>query len=352
MKILSLISLLFLSFFIFSCEREEPEPPRPDENWQSLGLDNTRVQKIFFSDNFMYAATTNGVFRNNLNNLTANGWQSLGLESKDVLDLVIYNDQEILAAIELGPEEDISLYRSTDGGQNWSPYQQGFGGEEPATVNAFAQDPNNPDIILARGNYVVAKSPNRGQSWELLFGEWGMAGYQAPLIKIDENNPEYVWAGGENSLFQPYLLRSTDGGETWLGVDPPYEGDDAVYSLVSHSENPDHILIGMEGQIRSSNDGGLNWDTSITFDDGTYITRMKKTNSQEETIFATGSQNGTSGGNLFFYESHDFGQNWELNEFEEGNGSFYISDLKVHRNEGETVLYFATDQGVYQYIRR
>lgn len=348
MKHIFLIYLILFSIFTISCQKDDPEPPQPVEKWQSLGLANTHVAKIRFSENYIYVATFNGVFRSNINNISANEWQNIGLESKQVQDLIIFNDQEILAAIQLGPEEDISLYRTTDGGNNWVPHQQGFGGEAPATVQALEHDPANPDVLWARGEYVVARSTDRGQSWENVFGEWDLAGYQAPLIKVNPNFPDFIWAGGENAIFQPYLLKSTDRGATWNSVEIPYEGDNAVYDLVSHRDNPEHVLIGMEGQILSSLYGGENWETSISIEDGTYIISMVNHPIQSETIYASGSQGGTSGGNLFYYQSNDFGQTWELHENTEGSGIFFVNDLAVQANGDDLVLYFATDRGVYK----
>lgn len=347
-----LVYLILFSIAFTSCQKGDTDPPVPDDNWESFGLENIQIEKIKFSENYIFAATHDGIYRNQRQNASADGWQRIGLDSKEVSDLVVFNDQEILAAIELDMDEDISLYKTTDGGENWLPFQQGFGGEASQTVKALEYDRENPDVLFARGNFVVAKSTDRGQSWEPVIGEWDAAGYQAPLIKIDQNYPDYVWAGGENSIFQPYLNKSTNRGETWIGVNPPYEGDNAVYSLVSHPDNPEHILVGMEGQILYSTDGGENYETSIFFEDGTYILNLEKQDAQQETVYATGSQGGTSGGNLFFYESNDFGQNWELHEYDQDLGATYSNDVAIQASGNTLILYFATGDGVYRFIRR
>jgi len=69
---------------------------------------------------------------------------------------------------------------------------------------------------------------------------------------------------------------------------------------VAHPENPERIVIGMEGQILYSIDGGKNRETVISFEVGTSITKIKQHPIQHERIYITGSQGGTAEVNLFF----------------------------------------------------
>lgn len=349
MKWLSKLFFLLILLSFINCE-DDPEIPDSPSGWESLGLNDINVHKIQFSENYLFAATDQGMFRQSSTDISSTNWISVGLEGKEVIDFILFNDQEILAATDASPDEEVSLFKTTDGGSSWIPFQNGFGGDIEVTAHALAHDPTNASILFARAAYAVAKSTDRGESWVPVFGEWGSAGYQAPLIQVDENFPDHVWAGGESSIFQPYLWKSTNGGESWLLLDLPYEGDNSVYTLASHPENRENILIGMEGQILSSSDGGENWQKALQIEDGTYIIDLENHPEIPQKVYGTGSKGGTSGGNLFFYSSDDFGSTWELMVNEDNPGTFFAHDLELKVSGNQVFLYIATDRGLYRFV--
>ncbi len=81
--------------------------------------------------------------------------------------------------------------------------------------------------IYATSFAVVAKSPDCGWRWEVVYpegfpGGWDLMGVRMWFVKIDPNAPETVWAGGESMIFGPILSKSTNTGLDWNPGGIPY----------------------------------------------------------------------------------------------------------------------------------
>ncbi|MCK4639735.1 MAG: T9SS type A sorting domain-containing protein [Candidatus Marinimicrobia bacterium] len=335
--LISLLNLLFTTF-VFA-------------QWSYLGLGNKSVNKISILDSIAYVATDDGLFRKNLD-VDDTLWTAIGLQGKMITDFILFDHYEIVACItDYYAVVDTSLYKTSDGGINWIPYQNGFGGEEGSKeCHALEMNPDAPDTLYARGSWAVAKSTNRGQNWQCVYGNWDQFGYQSPLIKIDRNNPAIVWAGGESSIFSPYLLKSTDYGNNWQFISIDTGGDNACYSLVINPNNSNEALVGMEGRIMHTSDGGGNWNTIFSPASYTYIIDMEVSLNNSNLVYATGSDNGTGGGDLLFYKSGDFGNSWDTIKYTEGTGIYSAEDLEIKKTGNIDELFLATNRGVYKYI--
>lgn len=318
----------------------------PDER----SLDDTHISQIIEIDDHLYAATDEGVYRTDLHESTYK-WESLGLEDHFISSIVETPEGELFAGLRHTNEEAPPLFRSDQTHTQFDPYPQNYAEEhEYAIVYTMMQDPFRPDTIYARGAYFTARSPDAGENWELIFGDWGSAGYQADIIEIHPHEPETIWVGGETSIFQPYLTYSEDLGENWEGIELDTGGDDAAYSLAFHPDDPDEILLGMEGKIKHTEDRGQSWEWVFENDLYHYIHVMESPgNEPSETVYASGTENGAAGGGLFFLKTEDFGETWNKTRADLDIDGLSINDLLIREESGGQVIYFATSQGVWQY---
>ncbi|MFQ5860605.1 MAG: family 16 glycoside hydrolase [Dehalococcoidia bacterium] len=102
----------------------------------------------------------------------------------------------------------IGIYKSTDGGESWTPINQGLTTSNVATL---ALDPFDPQTLYAGTDRGLFVTTNGGEEW-MLVGE-------APAILINAIVPDptapgtwYItteWAG---------VFRTTDGGESWVSL--------------------------------------------------------------------------------------------------------------------------------------
>ncbi|MBU0483547.1 MAG: hypothetical protein KKB30_03430 [Proteobacteria bacterium] len=114
------------------------------------------------------------------------------------------------------------IFKSTDGGQNWSPINEGINVRAGLTndqipVFCATIDPNDGDTVWVgmSGTRGLFKSTDGGQNWTAREnGIVESAGLTFRGITIDPNSSDTVYAAGViNGI---YL--STDGGSTWPSI--------------------------------------------------------------------------------------------------------------------------------------
>lgn len=150
------------------------------------------------------------------------------------------------------------IYKSVDGGDNWTLLTNGLpGGSQKGRIGlAIAQ--NNPEIVYAFidrlvGGSVVAsiyKTTNGGQNWTqtndgTLSGMNSTFGWYFGQIRVDPQNDNRIWALGVD------LYRSDNGGNSYIQL-AGYFNLNEIY--VDHHAMFIHPTT---GQIIHGNDGGL-----------------------------------------------------------------------------------------------
>ena len=266
-------------------------------SWQNMGLrDSHHIARIVIhptNPDIVYAAvmghlySTNaerGVFR------TTDGgrsWQKVLYidENIGVIDLVLnlQNPSILYAAtydvkrlpwqiVNGGPQSGI--YKTSDGGNQWSRLG---GGLPTGRIGRIGLDiyRKNPEILYAvieNANARTAAAPgdrvqtiggevyrteNGGQTWTKTHGPEHNASPKGPYyfsqIRVDPTDDRTLIVTGE-----PFL-KSTDGGKTWgTRIFPRMFGD--FRTLWFDHENSQRIIIGSDGGIAISYDGGRTSD--------------------------------------------------------------------------------------------
>lgn len=139
------------------------------------------------------------------------------------------------------------VYKSTDGGANWTKLTNGLPNNLVGKVD-FAVSPANPDVVYANieasdeqgGLY---RSDDRGASWAFVSDESNLTNRPFYYTNI------YANPKNENVVFNSALrfLKSEDGGKTWKRLNTPHGDNHDIWI------NPNDTTIWIQ-----ANDGGAN----------------------------------------------------------------------------------------------
>lgn len=245
------------------------------------------------------------------------------------------NNPDILWAGTNGGGTIFGIFKSTDGGDNWTLKTSGVSSPPEGIVfRGFTVQPGNSSVVYAMAevrspiqgrefNRVkgrVYKSVDGGESWTLLWEGDDLARYL--IIEPGNNATLYVSAGifdreAYNSdcaagIFGGVgILKSTDGGTTWAAIN---NGITSLYtgSLRMHPSNPRILFAaagnnacsgGREGNqlggLFRTTDAGATWTKVISRD---IMTTVNFAPSNPEIVYA--------GSASAFYRSTDGGLTW------------------------------------------
>ena len=320
--------------------------------WTYLGLGAKTGTKIELVENEIYAGTCDGFYKKNLiNNDTL--WTLLGLQGREITDFIVFNIDTILVstyASNMGGDT-VSLFITYNNGTDWSNFQNGFGGSsEYYNCSALEFLSNAPDTIYARAGICIAKSIDRGNTWQEVFESWSIGGSQQDFIyDIDPNNPGIIWAGGETGFLSPYLLKSNDYCSSWQLITIDCGGVNTCHTLIKHPDNFNKILVGLRENIIMSLDGGESWSTIFNPSMFTSIIDMEISPNDNDLVYAVGRKVGATNDDLFFFTSEDFGVSWDTVNYQSNNISYITRDLEIINKGSNDELYFATNNGIYHY---
>lgn len=210
-------------------------------------------------------------------------------QNPDILYAATYDKQRLpWVLINGGPES--AIYKSTDGGKNWRRLRGGLPEgkigrigldiylKNPSIVYAVIENankrpptPREAELDLKRGlkpqereiGGEVYRSEDGGETWVKMNSIEDNVSSKGPFyfsqIRVDPNDDRKIFVTGV------CLANSTDGGRTWNDLDwPPRRlftkmfGD--VRTLWIDPQNSDRIIMGSDGGIYISYDGGYTCD--------------------------------------------------------------------------------------------
>ncbi len=152
------------------------------------------------------------------------------------------------------------LFRSTDGGWNWST----LNGGSPLDGNAIlvlAAAPQDGDVLYiatvpggARGK--VYRTLNGGASFTEITGTLPDRFPGDLAVDPTDEATVYIALSGFGSS---HLFRSTDYGATWVDLDGGRLPDVPAMAVAVDPEFPDHVYVGNDLGVYVTNDGGATW---------------------------------------------------------------------------------------------
>ncbi len=234
------------------------------ERIPSTGNGNfNHTQKLLFTadGNLLAATRESGV------QMTLNGGQSWAAVLNNVnqgfsnraADLEITSDGTIFAA--MGIQGLDGVYRSDDGGFQWSYKELGIDDFERIELGTSLNDPNLVMVLAQDGESGavnnILRSTDKGDTWNsvtvaLTFNGGNFARNQAWYdlsIAIDPNNSDVAFIGGVN------LYKTEDGGNTWAQMSEWFQTP--TIQNVHADQHSAQFVNGSSDRVLFSNDGGL-----------------------------------------------------------------------------------------------
>ncbi|GEM_PF-2308220 len=206
-----------------------------------------------------------------------------------------------------------SIYRSTNGGSNWSvpvtypsgtniysvcPYPVASihdadvwaGGSDPSGASNEGGDPNSTTASV-RG---VWKSTDRGLNWTQSY----MGNFNIRAVAIGDGSPVSIYAG--TSTGKLYL---SDEGVDWV-VKSNYQTTSSatVINAICVRTDNQYVYVGSDQGVHRSTDGGNVWANAWPFADDKVITSLAAAKDTQRIIFATTSNH--------VYKTTNGGLNW------------------------------------------
>lgn len=315
-------------------------------NWREPGLSNLSINNIYVGADSEIYTSSNGVFLKNEDDFI-----NFGMQGENVGDIVELTNGQFLATLQpfQYKDGDTTIYKRNNEGE-WIPFMGNYGGEESVYtwVSTLITSPQDPYTLFATGGGNIAQSKNGGESWKSIFNNWGTVGF-TQFLKFDPKNNNTIWAGGENAILEPTLLRSTDDGNSWEWITVLENTEAVTFDIAIHPTYSKQIMIGLSGTVSSANiirrsiDNGETWNTVF---EGAGIHTFTHSARNPEIVYASGIN---AQRQLFFIASADFGETWETIEYPESPSQIYTNDMVSVLENGKEVLYFGTNKGVYSY---
>ncbi len=154
-----------------------------------------------------------------------------------------------------GPES--SLYKSTDGGQNWKKINRGLPSVDKGRIG-MAISPHNPEILYAlveaaEGQSGFYRSSNRGESWSKMSSYNSSSPQYYQEIVACPHKKDRIYS------LDTYMQVSEDGGRTFTRLGEANKHVDN-HALIIDPQDENHLIIGCDGGVYET------WDRGRTYD--------------------------------------------------------------------------------------
>lgn len=223
-----------------------------------------------------------------------------------------------------GTQDAKGIYKSTDGGENWTKKDYGVTEGNQISFRGFGVHPANSNIVFAGAEISsgilghefektkgkIYKTVDGGASWSCVWEGNNLVRF----VLFDPDNPDVMYASTGIFDREAYndqgvgLLKSIDGGQTWRQINdgiPESEGNrftGFLEMLPTHHQ----VLFAASGNnvngpggVFRTKDGGDHWEKMLSNDVFTVVTISP---SDPKVIYA--------GSSRAFYRSDDGGDTW------------------------------------------
>lgn len=300
--------------------------------WKPFGLNGSTIRSLASAPGLVCAGTDgSGIFCRQRTGATP--WTPIGPAGARVSWIWIDPVQplHIFAADGFYPSNP-SLWRTTNGGQVWTPVDNFPGGGRPWAVHGA---PGGVPLFAAGAQVWV--SLDLGNTWTARSTPGAN-----DCLEVAPTDPEVVWSGGETVIFSGYTIRSLDGGGTWETVWDSHDiGDNQTADVAAHPTRHGVVLTGHEGFVLRSEDNGESFQEVLAAPSRFFL---DWDGDNHDRAYAAGSPNG---GTAHAFWSGDRGRTWT-----DFTGSV-LAPRTVFRLEADDerlgVVYAATDDGVYRH---
>ncbi len=118
-----------------------------------------------------------------------------------------------------GHTKSIGVWKSTDGGETWSPTGLQWRPEQVFQIRRLLIDPRNSQRLVAATSDGIYKTTNGGNTWSIV-----QTGHFID-VEYHPANPNIMYAGSYETLgTSSSFYKSTDGGSSWRLTGESFEG--------------------------------------------------------------------------------------------------------------------------------
>ncbi|MBK6545837.1 MAG: T9SS type A sorting domain-containing protein [Saprospiraceae bacterium] len=233
----------------------------------------------------------------------------------------------------------MGVYKSTDGGKNWSATGLNWKLTDNKVIYALEMNPLNSSILMAATSDGLYKTFNGGIHWTKIKTE----NYSDVKYKPGDTNTVFI---ALNDYWgQCNVLKSTDGGNTFL-IASDFGFQKAFLRLATTQANAAYLGVNMS--VDGERKLYISKNTGLTFD---YVSEMPE---NKVLFFSPSNTSILYCGYVVIYKSIDGGKTWTqiTNWWNNGNGLPEVHAdhhfILNHPSKKEE-LYFCCDGGVYRY---
>jgi len=240
------------------------DPNNPFVIWAGTG-ENNHQRALGYGDG-VYKSTDGG-----------KSWKNMGLkESRQIGEILIdpRNSNIIFVAAEgsaWGPGGDRGLYKTLDGGNTWKKVLEIT---ENTGVNNVVIDPRNPDVMYAtseqRRRHVytkigggpesaVYKSEDAGETWNKIMSGLPNVDIGGMDIAVSPVNPDVIYLIMEAAENKGGFFRSTNRGATWQKMNDYTASGQYFNEIFCDPKNVDKVYS-MDVVSKVTLDGGKTWN--------------------------------------------------------------------------------------------
>jgi photosystem II stability/assembly factor-like uncharacterized protein len=188
--------------------------------------------------------------------------------------------------------QDLSLLKTTDGGNNWIILREGTYGSRNTSKVLFV----NPKVgfLIGDGMTEFFKTTDYGKTWINLQVDYNFQGVTSLFFTSPDIGYATLWSNG--------MLKTSNGGLTWETVTVPQMGP---FNAIDFTNESTAYLVGFLGGILKTTDSGLNWEIQ----NNPYIVLS---NSNFVSVDFINENTGFVVGGRDILKTTDGGKNWEL----------------------------------------
>lgn len=346
-RIFSTVLYFTIAIWFVSCSSDDDNgtPADGSPDFAIEGLQGKIVRKLVAEGNEIFAVTDQGLFVRNIGNNST--WQAKGLANKHLMSFArIANDYWLASAHDFdGTTESYPLYKSTNQGGTWTAMDNNFGGEGSERINEMYYDTQSQKLYAA-GTLVVGVSTDKGATWTPVYGFWGAMGTGLSMLSLQPGQ-NTIWVGGQNAIEEFILIKynMTTQEETFYSNLLP--APSVAKKILFDPQNPQRIIVGAEGGIIESKNGGNTWSTLLDrHNDSKFFFGLAFDKASTNTIYAAGwLKNFDTPQELKLYYSTNGGQSWKSKIFGDTNLFGGVWSMVTVEEAGKQVLYLGLLKG-------
>jgi len=239
------------------------DPTNSNVVWAGTG-ENNHQRALGYGDG-VYKSTDGG-----------KSWKNMGLKDSRQIGMITIdprNSDVVYVAAEgsvWAPGGERGLYKTTDGGKTWNKV---LNVSENTGINNVIMDPRNPDVLYAtseqRRRHVytkigggpetaIYKSTNAGSTWDKLTSGLPGEDMGGIGIAISPANPDYIYAIIEAAGDAGGFYRSTNRGASWNKMSD-HTAQGQYYNEIYCDPKDQEVVYSMETVSHVTRDGGKTW---------------------------------------------------------------------------------------------